>query len=67
MNVKSCLKVKNGLLYRSVRLNLEELRLYTTKWGEGAQRGGAVARQLLRGESCVYAPSGCTLMVAGSA
>jgi hypothetical protein len=61
MNVKSCLKVDNGLLYITVSLKLEEARLYTTTGG--ARRGAAVARQLLRGESCVYAPSGCTLTV----
>jgi hypothetical protein len=55
MNVKSCLKVSNGLLYRTVCLKLEEVRLYPTT--RGARRGAAVARQLLRGESCVYSPS----------
>jgi hypothetical protein len=59
MNVKICSKVNNGLLYRIVCLKLEEVRLYTTK-GD-ARRGAAVARQLMRGESCVCAPSGCTL------
>jgi hypothetical protein len=59
MNVKSCLKVNNGLLQRTVSLKLEDVRLYTTKGR--ARRGAAVARQLLRGESCVYAPLGCTL------
>jgi hypothetical protein len=60
MNVQSCLKVNNGLLYRTVSLKLEEVRLYTTKGG--ARRGAAVARQLLRRESCVYAQLGCCCM-----
>jgi hypothetical protein len=41
MNVKSCWKVSNGLLYRTVSLKQEEVRLYTTKGG--AQRGAAVS------------------------
>jgi hypothetical protein len=28
INVKSCLKVNNGLLYRTVSLKLEEVRIY---------------------------------------
>jgi hypothetical protein len=39
MNVKSGLRVNNGLLYRTVSLKLEEVRLYTTKGG--ARRGAA--------------------------
>jgi hypothetical protein len=49
MNVKSCLKVNNGLLYRTVSLKLQEVRLYTTKGG---------ARQLR--VSCCAASLACT-------
>jgi hypothetical protein len=53
-SVKSCLKVDNGLLYRTVSLKLEGVRLFATKGG--ARCGAAAARRLLRVESCVYVP-----------
>jgi hypothetical protein len=54
MNVKSFLKVDNGLFYTTVSLMVEKLRIYTTTGG--ARRGASVERRWLRVESCVYAP-----------
>jgi hypothetical protein len=62
MNVKSSLQVDTDLLYRTVSLKLEGVTFYTTKGG--AWCSAAVARRLLRLESCVYALMGCTLTVA---
>jgi hypothetical protein len=42
MNVKICLKLNNGLLYRAESTQLEGVRLYTTTGG--ARRVVAVAR-----------------------
>jgi hypothetical protein len=52
MNVKSCLKVNNGLLYRAVSLKLEEARVINTTGACGA------ARQLR--VSCCAASVVCT-------
>jgi hypothetical protein len=49
MNVKSCLKVDICLLYRTVSLKLEEVRLYTSTGACGAARLlRVVARRVLR-------------------
>jgi hypothetical protein len=53
MNVKSCLKVNKGFPHRTVSLKLEEVKVIYHYWGRRC--GAAVARRLLRGESCVYA------------
>jgi hypothetical protein len=45
MNVKSCLKVNNGVLDRTVSLKLEEVRIYTKL---GARRRAVIAGRQLR-------------------
>jgi hypothetical protein len=49
MNVKSCLKVHNGLLYRTVCLKLEEAKViyYAKRAAPRGHCGASVARQFL--------------------
>jgi hypothetical protein len=62
MNVKSYLKVNNGLLYRTLSIKLEGARIIYYAWSAAprAGRGASVACQFL---ACTHR-CGCTLMVA---
>jgi hypothetical protein len=51
MNVRSCLKVSSGLLYVTVTLKLEEVKVIYYYGGRAARRGicaSVVARRVLR-------------------
>jgi hypothetical protein len=61
MNVKSCLKANNGLLYRTVSIKLEAVRIIyqVRRAAPRGHCGALVARQFL---ACTHR-WGCTLMV----
>jgi hypothetical protein len=54
MNVKSCLKVNNGLLYRTVGLKLEGVRIIylARRAAPRGSCGASVARQFLACTHC---------------